>query len=452
MNFNVLQDVDSYKTSHWKLYDPEVTHLTSYLVARKLPAWAKGVVVFGVARYVNEVLSQRITTTDIDSMQSLMNGHIGPGVFNYDGWRELVRAHPWGLPLEVWSMPEGSVVAEGDPILYVRNTDPRFPWLTTWIETSIEQLWYPMTVATFAHEAKRRLRNTALIDGTPLADVDFKLHDFGARGAASEQAAGIGGAAHLTSFKGSDNVPALFTLARNYDCGEGPVAFNIPAAEHSTVTSWGRDREDVGYEHALDAFGDAPLLSIVSDSYDYERVVKDVWGGSLKDKVLMRNGTLVVRPDSGDVVDTVLWTLNMLGRAYGTTRNARGYHVLNPHVRVIQGDGMNLTTLQDTLHAMTLSGWSLENVTFGMGGALLQKHDRDTLGFGYKLCGIEREDGETEDIVKSPTASSMKRSRGYAEMWRKGLFDAMEPVFEGRATNLPWPKFDDIRRRVEADF
>ncbi len=62
------------------------------------------------------------------------------------------------------------------------------------------------------------------------------------------------------------------------------------------------------------------------------------------------------------------------------------YKVLPSFIQVIQGDGICAATLEAILAAMAGAGWSAENVTFGSGGALLQRMDRDKLKCAYKCC------------------------------------------------------------------
>lgn len=48
------------------------------------------------------------------------------------------------------------------------------------------------------------------------------------------------------NFHGSDNVPAIVYANEFYPDpeGNGMPAISIPASEHSTMTTWGRDREE----------------------------------------------------------------------------------------------------------------------------------------------------------------------------------------------------------------
>src|SRR5262249_21950337 len=149
------------------------------------------------------------------------------------------------------------------------------------------------------------------------------------------------------------------------------------------ITAWGKDREVDAFANMLNQYPDG-LVACVSDSYDIVKAVREYWGGVLKDKVLARNGTLVIRPDSGEPAVYIPKLLGFLAEAFGAEKNAKGYLVLHPKVRLIQGDGINFHTMRDILQAITDQGWSADNIAFGSGGGLLQKINRDTLQFAFK--------------------------------------------------------------------
>src|SRR5260370_42083436 len=185
--------------------------------------------------------------------------------------------------------------------------------------------------------------------------------------------------------------------------------FSIPAAEHSTITAWGRESEVQAYDNMLTQFPQG-LVAVVSDSYNVYEACEKLWGEALKEKVLHRQGTLVVRPDSGNRREVVLKVLEILAEKFGFETNRKGYRVLNPKVRVIQGDGVNYWTIQDTLTAMNRAGWSADNITFGMGGALLQQLNRDTQKFAFK-CSNVTVNGEDRDVFKDPVDGHDKASK-----------------------------------------
>jgi len=216
--------------------------------------------------------------------------------------------------------------------------------------------------------------------------IDYKLHDFGLRGAPCMEAGGIGGSAHLVNFKGTDNVPALITLRDYYHAKmdrENIAGKSIAAYEHSTIVVWRRVGEALAagearaMENALVKFPAGPL-AVVSDSYDIFNACSNIWGGSLKDKVVDRDGVLIVRPDSGSPADVTLKVLDILGDKFGYSENVKGYKVLFDKIRMIWGECPTLDVPRTVLGAMCREGWSADNLAFGMGGALIQKHNRDT--------------------------------------------------------------------------
>jgi nicotinamide phosphoribosyltransferase len=185
--------------------------------------------------------------------------------------------------------------------------------------------------------------------------------------------------------------------------------FSVPAAEHSTITSWGRENEAQAYRNMLAQFP-AGIVAVVSDSYNVYNASEKIWGELLRDQVLAREGTLVVRPDSGIPRETVLRVLQILGDKFGYEMNAKGYRVLNPKVRVIQGDGVNFWTIQDMLMAMNRAGWSADNISFGMGGALLQQLNRDTQKFAFKTSNVTVY-GKDRTVFKDPVEGHEKMSK-----------------------------------------
>lgn len=247
----------------------------------------------------------------------------------------------------------------------------------------------------------------ALARSGDLSQIEFKLHDFGFRGVTCPEQAGLGGLAHLTSFLGTDTLAALQFGQRYY---RAPMAgFSIPAAEHSTITSWGRAGEVDACRNMLRQYPTG-LVAVVSDSYDIFHSCAEIWGGVLKAEVLARDGTLVIRPDSGDPPTMVVRVLDILGEKFGSTRNVQGYRVLPPQVRVIQGDGIDFAMLEKILDVVLAAGWSADNVAFGSGGGQLQKLNRDTQWFAFKCSSIRVGNAE-RDFYKKPVTDSGKISK-----------------------------------------
>jgi nicotinamide phosphoribosyltransferase len=462
-NINLILQADSYKYSHFQLF-PEGTEINnSYIESRGvdntsgLPANTE-IVFFGLQAYIQEYLTKPVTMNDVDEAEKLITAHGLP--FNRSDWEIIVNEFDGYLPIYIEALPEGTVVKPGVAMVQVRNTDPRFAWLASFMETAIlRAVWYPSTVATLSREAKKIIKKF-LVDTADNTDgLPFKLHDFGARGTSSSETAMLGGMAHLVNFMGTDTVEALVGAIRYYGA-DGPVGYSIPASEHSTITSWGRENEVKAYENMLDKFAkpDA-IIACVSDSYNIYNAVENLWP-SLKDKIVESGVTLVIRPDSGDPVTVVTEITETLSQKFGYTTNSKGYKVLN-NVRVIQGDGIDITSLRSILYGLMSKGFSADNIAFGMGGGLLQKVNRDTLKFAMKTNAI-RNDGKWIDVYKQPIGSEFKKSKAgiLKTVNRNGEFitvraseaddelNSMLTVFING--NIPTPyTFDQVRANAE---
>ena len=300
----------------------------------------------------------------------------------------------------------------------IENTDPECFWLTTWLETALlRAIWYPTTVATQSYTIKKVILDYLEKTGDPSL-IDFKLHDFGARGVSSFESAAIGGAAHLVNFMGSDTISGVLYAREFYNAGI--AGFSIPAAEHSTITSWGRDNEVKAYENMVKQFATpGSIVAVVSDSYDIYNATEKLWGEALRQQVIDSGATIVIRPDSGDPDVVCRKLVAILGEKFGYTTNAKGFRVLN-NVRLIQGDGVNEHTIRCILGSFQAYGWSADNIAFGMGGALLQQVDRDTQKFAMK-CSSAEINGTWVDVQKDPITDSGKKSKaGRVSLWTSG--------------------------------
>ena len=401
----IILDTDSYKSSHFLQYPPRTTRLFSYLESRggRYPATR----FFGLQYILKRYLCSTVSAADVEEAKALIEAHGEP--FPYDGWMRVVTLHGGKLPLEVRAVPEGTLVPNHNVLMSVTNTDPELPWLVGWFETMLMRVWYPTTVATQSYYLKQIIR--AALEQTSdhaEAELPFKLHDFGSRGVSSRESAGLGGLAHLTNFMGSDTLEALRT-GRNY-YGTDVAAFSIPAAEHSTVTSWGKEHEVEAYRNMVNTFArPGAVFAVVSDSYDLKYAINVHWGETLRELVEQSGATLVVRPDSGEPAAMVRLAVRALNAKFGSDLNSKGYKVLR-HVRVMQGDGIDEDSIREILQTVIGDGFSAENVGFGMGGALLQQVNRDTQRFAYKAsAGLI--DGHFQPIYKDPVTDPGKRSK-----------------------------------------
>ncbi|MGA2278533.1 MAG: nicotinate phosphoribosyltransferase [Terracidiphilus sp.] len=402
---SIIYRSDSYKYSHHKLLPPGTETIYSYLESRG--GKFKDVVFFGLQYILEQYFSGVVVTADdVEEARKDVTAHMGPDVFNYEGWMRIVNVHGGKLPLRIHAVPEGTVLGPSQVLMTVENTDPALPWLTNFAETLLMQVWYPITVASQQYAKRKMMLGFLEKTGTP-ESIDFKWHDFGYRGSTSQESAAIGGAAHLLSFKGTDTFIALQLIKKFY--GGENAGFSIPASEHSTITSWGREHESDAYSNMLQQYPTG-IIACVSDSYDIEKACRELWGNKLRLEVLGRDGMLVVRPDSGDPAPVILRILSILGEAFGTTTNAKGYTVLHPKVRVIQGDGINYESAYEILTALERRGWSIDNLALGEGSGALQMVNRDTLKMAIK-CSAVKINGQWSDVYKDPATDPGKTSK-----------------------------------------
>jgi len=406
---SMVTRTDSYKFSQFLQYPKGTTHVSSYIESR---GGENESVFFGLQAFIKEYLMTPITMNDVKRAEHIVQAHGLP--FNKEGWEIIVNEYGGLLPLEIQAVPEGTVMGTRNIQVQVVNTDPRLAWLTSYVETAmLRAIWYPSTVATKSRKMKvliaKALHETS--DVPVMDQLMFKLHDFGARGASSAETATLGGMGHLINFMGTDTFEALEGVMKFYNTNE-VVGFSIPASEHSTITSWGRENEVDAFENMLDTFGGpGKLLACVSDSFDIYAATRDLWGEKLRDKILNMGGTLVVRPDSGDPETVPIEIIEILAEKFGFTVNSKGYKVLHPSVRVIQGDGINEHSLPKILENLEAAGFSADNIAFGMGGGLLQAWNRDTLKYAMKASAIRINEGEWIGFSKDPVTDRGKQSK-----------------------------------------
>ena len=406
MYSNLILSADSYKASHYLQYPPQTTHVSSYIESRG--GDYDRLVFFGLQAFLKEYLTKPLTQEHIEEAAEIITAHGLP--FNRQGWEYIVQKHDGYLPLAIEAIPEGTVIPTHNVLVQVVNTDPQCFWLTSYIETALLRgIWYPTTVATLSWQIKQIITQALAKTADNLDSLPFKLHDFGARGASSYETSALGGAAHLVNFLGTDTLASLLAVRNYYH--EPMAGFSIPAAEHSTITSWGQERETEAYENMLKQFaGKEKLVAVVSDSYNLWHAIAEIWGNKLKERVINNGGTIVIRPDSGNPVDVVCQTIEMLMEKFGYSVNSKGYRQLPDYLRVIQGDGISLDSIRLILEAMTQRGLSAENIAFGMGGGLLQKINRDSLKFAMKASAV-KVNNVWCDVFKAPVTDFGKTSK-----------------------------------------
>ena len=433
---NLLLDTDSYKYSHWAAYPPELTYLQAYGEARQKDLRVRFV---GLQNILLDWVRNPITRQDIEEARELANQHFGrDDVFHYEGFLDLVRRYHGHLPLKIEAIPEGTVLSGSNLLYKVTNTDPAFAWLVTFVESQLMRVWGPTTVASNAYQTRQLLRGfLRKTTPEPEAYLDFMLHDFGVRGVVDKKVAAINGLGHLTSFHGTDNVPALELARTNY--GTDMAAYSIPALEHSTILAWGKDREADCFANFLRKFGRrGQPIAMVMDTYDVDNAISNILGVQLREQIIDSGVALKVRLDSGDPVESVTRGSRQLAAVFGTRPNELGFEVFNHGLGVVQGNKVTDRSITNILTATTKLSFCASNYVFGQGGGLLQAVNRDDQGHAYKPSLITYQNGRQLAVCKTPKDDPFKASKA-------GDLDVVQQFGNGFVTidrltsNLPYP-------------
>jgi nicotinamide phosphoribosyltransferase len=414
---------DFYKADHRRQYPEGTEYVYSNLTARysRLPG-IDYVVVFGIQYFIKEYLQRRFTEdffkqkkdTVLKQYQRRMNTSLGP---NQIGVNHIAALHDLGyLPIRIKALPEGTRCPIRTPMLTIINTDPKFFWITNFLETLLSNvLWHPMTSATIAHEYRRILDRYSIETSDMPEFAQWQGHDFSMRGQTSFESAMVSSAAHLTSFTGTDTIPAIDWLEQFYnaDSEKEMIGGSVPATEHSVMCMGGQDDEQKTYERLITEVYPDGIVSIVSDTWDYWNVL-DSTIRKLAPQIKKRNGKIVIRPDSGDPekiicgdpsapVGSPAWkgTAELLWEIFEGTINSKGFRQLDPHIGMIYGDSITLPRCVAICENLKNKGFSSTNMVFGIGSYTYQYVTRDTFGFAMKATWGQI-NGSPTILFKSP--------------------------------------------------
>jgi nicotinamide phosphoribosyltransferase len=447
---NPLFLTDGYKTGHHQQYPCGTTLVYSNFTPRSNKYAPKGcdkVVSFGqqmVMQQIHDAFQQEFFSKPKDEvcgeMKSELSLYLGT---DYDV-SHFEALHDLGyLPIHVKAIEEGTLVPIKVPVLTIYNTHPDFYWITNYLETIISNLlWKPMTSATIAHEYRKVLTKwQEKTDAEKGWFIDWQGHDFSMRGMDSVDAVISSGMGHLTSFSGTDSLPAIYGARKYYGATEF-VGGSVNATEHSVMCAGGKEDEVDTFRRLLDTYPTG-ILSVVSDTWDLWKVCTEHIV-TLKEEILARDGKLVIRPDSGDPVDILCGfpkneegllynseenikngasyylapmntpeekgVIELLWDVFGGTINEQGYKVLDPHIGAIYGDSITIDRANEICERLEAKGFASTNVVLGIGSFTYQYNTRDTFGFAMKATYVEVE-GEGREIFKDPiTDDGTKKS------------------------------------------
>lgn len=403
---NPILNADSYKLSHFRFYPEGTTNVYSYMESRggRYPE----TLFFGAQGLIKEYLQTPVRRGDISYARDFAAQHGFPDeMFNTKGWNEIVNKHGGYMPVEIKAVPEGAIVPNKNILMSVENTGgPNTAFSPSYIETMALRLWYPITVATRSLKIKREMIKPYFDATSDTGDMTFACLDFSARGCSSMESNLLGGAAHLINFAGSDSMAAIDYVKQFY--GGKVLAYSVPATEHSIMCSYEESHEFESFSRIIDIAPRGSIVSVVSDTWNIFRAAQ-MWV-LLKDKIIAKNITLVVRPDSGTISEVLNVILATLAEGFGGIVNKKGYLVIN-NVKVLWADGMNEDTIATPFQAAMLLDISADSIMTGSGGGYMQVDlDRDTNKFAFKASNI-RINGVDLPIAKNPITDPGKVSK-----------------------------------------
>lgn len=424
---------DFYKVSHRPQFPKDTHYIASTWTARRsyMPD-VDHTVVFGLQHFIRKYLINYFydnffvqpLNKVIDSYERIVTNTLGiaPDHKHIEDLWQLGY-----LPLRIRALPEGSVVPIRVPWMTIENTDPRFFWLSGYMESLLSSgLWQATTSATIANEYRKVLDFWARKTNPEAMEfVPFQGHDFSFRGMSSPESFCSSGMGHLLSFVGTDTIPAICEAENYYyaDVTKELVGTSIPATEHSVMCAGGKEGELETYRRLITDVYPSGFISIVSDTWDLWHVITQTLGTDLHDIVMERDGRVVVRPDSGDPVDIMCgnsktptdspawWgVIPLLWNIFSGTVSSTGFKVLDPHIGAIYGDSITLTRAEAICERLAAKGFASTNAVYGIGSFTYQYVTRDTFGHAMKGTWVEI-GGEEHAIFKDPiTDDGMKKS------------------------------------------
>lgn len=476
---DAITPVDGYKLDHRRQYPVGTEEVYSNFTARgtRIPG-CDAVTALGLQPFIDIHLMEKLQAFfdgDIDEIaqeyEDLMNEYLGP---NSIGSQHIRDWHALGFtPLEFCALPEGTNVPLRVPMFTVRSTHgAKFAWLANYFETVISaSVWMPCTSATTARMLRGLFDRYAIKTGAPIEFGDWEGHDFSERGMPGIEAAQMSGSGHLVFFNGTDTVPAISYIKKYYGVPKGYLlAGSVAATEHSVMCAGGEDGELETFERLLDLYPEG-ILSVVSDTWDLWSVLLNILP-QLKDRIMSRNGKLVIRPDSGDPVKIICGdpdapvdspaykgVVQLLWELFGGTytdkmhsiapdfKTINQYRVLDSHIGCIYGDSISYERAEAILEGLAKKGFASCNIVFGVGSFTYQYVTRDTHNFAMKATNVVI-NGVSKPIFKKPaTDNGMKNSaKGYLAVIRNAETGTLELFSEATPEQMALSELKPIWR------
>jgi nicotinamide phosphoribosyltransferase len=440
-SINALLLSDGYKQVHAEQFPKGLTKLISYMTPRMSRLKEQNeMIFFGLQAfcktYLIDYFNENFFHRDREDMKQeytrILNIMLGEG--NY-GVEKVLELHKLGyLPIEISALPEGTLVPMHVPCLQITNTHPDFAWVVQWVESLLSsEIWKPCIHANVGYVYRQiadKYYDLSVEDNIP---HNRAISDFGFRGMSCLQEATKASAAWLLSFTSTATIPAVPYLEEMYNCDSAnePVGYSAVSTEHSVMASnFAIDGDEKTFvKKLLTEVYPSSSFSMVSDTYDYWNLVDNILP-ELKEEILNHKGKLLIRPDSGDIIDISVNTVEHLWNIFGGTVNSKGYKALNPHIGCIYGDGCTPERVRSIYEILTEKGFAANNIVFGAGSLSfnaveqdgnLGPYTRDTFSVAIKATyGVVN--GKEIPIFKEPktdTGNFKKSQKGMCRVFEE---------------------------------
>lgn len=427
---NPMLLIDFYKAVHAEMLPKGITKSVSYFTPRmsRVERWNE-VVMFGLQGFIKTYLHdyfkeeffRKPFRAVIWEYQRIMDATLGPEAYKID---KIEKLHKLGyLPIEIFALPEGTLVPMHVPMFGITNTHPDFAWLPQSLESLISaESWHPMIAATVGYTYRQIVNQYYEKTCDDSVSRARALGAFDFRGEECTESAVKAGAGWCLSFLNTATVPTIPYLEQMYacDCTLEPVAFGSPSTEHSVMCSnYAMDGDEITLlRRLLTEIYPNTSFSAVLDSYDYWNVIENVLP-QLREEIMAHNGCMLMRGDSGDCVEVVTKTVFKLWELFGGTVNSKGYKVLDPHVKAIYGDSITIQRCEEIYRILEANGFACSNVALGVGSfsmqcieedGILKPFTRDTFSSCIKATYCEIEN-QPYPIFKNPKDGGFKKSQ-----------------------------------------
>lgn len=500
MQHTPMTNTDGYKLTHEGFMRKGTKKLLTNMTARSFK-YAKVPMVhsvfFGLQAVIKKILVKELNENFfgkpkeqvIARMARRFNSYAGKDVVSTE---HMAALHDLGyLPVDIWSLPEGSKVPEKVPYYIIFNTHPDFAWVVNFFETVMSShLWHPTTTASTMYAFRKMINDFARETIGNLDSTGFQLHDFSYRGLPGTEAAAASGAAFLLSSFGTDTLPAIDFLEEYYNanCENELIAMSVPASEHALASlGIATDGEEATIKRWITEDYPTGIVSVIADTNDFFRVITET-ASNLKEDILARKpnefglAKVVFRPDSGCPVkivtgytdEEIFDKINLDGTVsffsketgkqlslaeikgaveclwdiFGGTKTPKGFDQLHERVGLIYGDSITYEIAEQILRRLANKGFSSNNIVLGIGSYMLQYVTRDTLGIALKATYAEVDDVAVE-LEKNPvTDSGVKKSaKGFINVVKSDQWSEFE-LMQGKLAKTLFDNGDTAFKHV----